>query len=261
MNTIKSTLISATLAAASASSLAAPLTERAKEYSVDAVTYQSVLLKPSKGGQTGVLLVPDWTGINEHARMQARRLAQQGRIVLIVDLYGKGVQTNGDPAKADAASAPLIKDRALATKRMQAALDALRAELPANAKVASVGYSFGALAALELARSGASISGTVAAWPVLANPTPSNTAQIRGPVLVLQGTQDMLAPLSALQTFAAEMDAAGKAYEVALYGGVKHAYTLTGIPNTPDNPLASDPVAAKKTAQQTDLFLALVLGK
>ena len=101
---------------------------------------------------------------------------------------------------------------------------------------------------------------TVAAWPVLANPMPANAKRIKGPVLVLQGTQDALAPLQTLQAFAAEMDAAGKAYEVSLFGGVKHGYTIPGIPNTSENLLASDAAAAQKTATQMDAFLNLTLG-
>jgi dienelactone hydrolase len=263
MTDLKSTLIAATLAAAATSTLAADTSfkQSALEYPIDATTYQSELFKPHSQAVGGVLLVPDWTGINDHARFQARRMAELGRIVLVVDLYGKNVRPGDDTKAADAASSPMINDRQLAQKRMQAALKALRTELPAGAKVVGMGYSFGALAALELARSGADVVGTVVAWPVLGNPTPDSAKKISGPVLVLQGTQDAYSPMPAVQAFAAEMDAASRSYEITLYGGAKHGFTIPGIPNTKENPLASDPAAAAKAAQQTDDFLNRVLGK
>jgi dienelactone hydrolase len=261
MTILKSALSTAALAVAASATLAAgpSFKQSFKEYALDATTYQSELFIPNAKPQGGVLLVPDWHGINDHARMQARRLAEQGRVVMIVDLYGKGVRPTTDALAAEAASTPMIKDRLLAQKRMRAALTALRTELPLNAKVVCMGYSFGALAALELARSGADVAGTVVVWPVLGNPTPENAQKIRGPVLVLQGTQDGFSPLSAVQAFASEMDAANRIYEINLYGAVKHGFTIPGIPNTGENPLASDPAAAAKVARQTDSFLRVLL--
>ncbi len=262
MTNMNLTLMTAAFSVATSNTVAAELgfKQSAVEYSIDAKVYQSELFKPNSKSSGGVLLVPDWHGINEHARMQARRLADLGRAVLIVDLYGKGTRPGEDSKAAEAAAAPLIKSRPLTQKRMQAALKALKTELPAGVSVVGMGYSFGALAALELARSGADVAGTVVAWPVLGNPTPENTQKIKGPVLVLQGTQDSFSPLSAVQAFATEMDGANRPYEVILYGGVKHGFTIPGIPNSKENPLASDVAASAKATQQTDDFLNRILS-
>ncbi len=256
---LKTALVVAGLTAATTFVAAAPLVEQTKDYQIEDVAYQSELIKPETALGGGVLLVPDWTGINEHARMQARHLAQAGRVVLIVDLYGKAMRPKTD-AEAQAASQPMIENRLLARKRMQAALNALKTELPHESSIASVGFSFGALAALELARGGSDIAGTVALWPVLNNPQPQNAASICAPVLVLQGTQDALSPLASVEAFAKEMDAAAKPYTVKLYGGVRHGFTLVNIPAAPGNPLASDPKAAADALLQTDAFLKQVLS-
>jgi dienelactone hydrolase len=258
VNKLETALVGASAAVASTLAAASTLAENNKEYQIGNVTYQAEMIRPNGVARGGVLLVPDWTGINEHARMQARHLAQQGHVVMIVDLYGKGVRPKDD-AQAQAASDPMINDRALARERMQVALTALKAELPDAAEVASVGFSFGALAALELARGGAAIAGTVALWPVLYNPQPLNAKEIRGPVLILQGTQDRIAPMAAVQAFAEEMDAASRPYRVTLYGGVKHGFTIPNIPDTPSNPLASNPRAAANALGQVDSFLGEVL--
>jgi dienelactone hydrolase len=44
--------------------------------------------------------------------------------------------------------------------------------------------------------------------------------------------------------FAAEMDRAGNAYRIVLYGGARHAFTVLGI-GVGDGPLAYSPDAAR----------------
>ncbi|MFY7865364.1 dienelactone hydrolase family protein [Roseateles sp.] len=236
-----------------AASAAAAVAESPLEYEIDGKPFSSELVRAaSKGslssseGVVGVLLTPDWTGINEHARLQARKLAQQGAVVLIVDLYGRGIRPQDD-SQAHAASAPLLADRMEVRRRMRAALSALQQQLPAGVPVKALGFSFGAMASLELGRGGAALSGVAVVWPVLHNPDAASARHISGPVLVIQGTRDGFSTLAQVQSFAEEMDAAGRRYEIVLFGGVKHGFTIPGLPNRPDHPLATDPAASDAT--------------
>ena len=43
-----------------------------------------------QGRRPGVLVVPEWWGLNDYARMRARMLAELGYTALAVDMYGDG---------------------------------------------------------------------------------------------------------------------------------------------------------------------------
>jgi len=44
----------------------------------------------AKGRRPGVLVVHEWWGHNEHARNQAKRLAQAGYVGFALDMYARG---------------------------------------------------------------------------------------------------------------------------------------------------------------------------
>jgi len=232
---------------------------RFAEYKIDGADYQSTWVA-AKDNKQGVLLIPSWIGINDYVSDEARRLAQQGHSVMIVDIFGKGIKpANNDEAKQ--LSDPMVADRSLARKRIGVALAEIRKRLPKGAKVAAVGYSFGGLIALELARHGADIKGTVSIWGVLDSPEADNTRAINNPVLILHGSKDIIAPLDSVSNFAQQMDAHHKAYEIVLYGGAGHAFTNPRVGADPQSPLRYDAQAANKAEASLDRFLAGIFAE
>ena len=55
----------------------------------------------AQGKRPGVLVVHEWWGLNQHARNQAKRLAEAGYVAFALDMYGKGKVTT-HPADAQA---------------------------------------------------------------------------------------------------------------------------------------------------------------
>jgi dienelactone hydrolase len=53
------------------------------------------------GKRPGVLVVPEWWGLNDYPRMRAKMLAQLGYVALAVDIYGDG-RVTADPKQAGA---------------------------------------------------------------------------------------------------------------------------------------------------------------
>lgn len=79
----------------------------------------------AKGQRPGVLVVHEWWGHNEHARNQARRLAEAGYVGFALDLYGKGkVATH--PKDAEAFVREATRDPAVMVARFNAARDQLK---------------------------------------------------------------------------------------------------------------------------------------
>jgi dienelactone hydrolase len=177
------------------------------------------------GKRPGVLVVHEWWGLNDYAKRRTRELAALGYLALAADMYGDGrvVQT---AEQAAALSAPFRSDRALARGRAAAALQRLREHpLCDPARLAAIGYCFGGMIVLELARSGAELAGVVSFHGSLATQTPATAGQLKARVLVCHGADDPFVSAGELAAFASEMRNAGADWQLVSYGGAVHSFT------------------------------------
>src|SRR4051812_40769308 len=53
----------------------------------------------AQGNAPGVLIIHEWWGHNDYARMRAKQLAEMGYVAFALDMFGKGVKAK-DPAEA-----------------------------------------------------------------------------------------------------------------------------------------------------------------
>ncbi len=180
-----------------------------------------------------VLVAHDWTGRRDLACQAAEEVARQGYIGFALDVYGKGVfGKDGDAEGNTALMSPFASDRALLRRRMKAALVASRNVPQADAtKVAAMGFCFGGMSVLELARSGADVLGVVSVHGLLF-PGDIANEDIKAKVLCLHGHDDPLVPPEQVLEFEKEMSSAGADWQLHAYGGTVHAFT---------NPRANDP--------------------
>lgn len=198
-------------------------------YQIDGQPYESRLVFDSgdASSRPGLLMAPNWMGVSEGAEKIAQSVAEQGYVVLLVDLYGQGTRPqNAD--QAGAAMMPLKNDRAELRKRMQAGLEQLlsQTDAPVDAdKVATFGFCFGGCCSLELARAGANLKAAVSFHGTLDTPNPADANNIKRSVLVLHGAADPLVPKEQLPAFEVEMDAAGIDWQLTSYGGAVHSFT------------------------------------
>lgn len=110
--------------------------------------------------------------------------------------------------------------------RANAGLEILKKHRLADAKhTAAIGYCFGGGTALELARSGADLSGAVSFHGNLDTPNPDDARNIKGKVLVLHGGDDPFVPSNQVVAFQDEMRKAGVDWHMITYGGAVHSFT------------------------------------
>jgi len=177
------------------------------------------------GVRPGIVLFPDARGLGEHAIDVARRLAMQGFVVLVADLYGNGTRAR-DMAHAMELMTQLRSDVTRWRGRAQAALEALSCEESVDrTRLAAIGYCFGGSTALELARSGADVAGIVSFHGGLSSPQPDDARNIRGKVLVCHGALDPLVPPAQVAAFEAQMSKTDVDWQLCVYGGALHAFT------------------------------------
>ncbi len=178
-----------------------------------------------------VLVAHDWTGRNEFACQKAELLAKMGYIGFALDMYGLArLGETTDEKKA--LMQPLVSDRPLLRARIRAALDVLMTmEEVDNSRIAAIGFCFGGLCVLDLAREGADIVGAISFHGLLAKPPELVNHKIKAKMLVLHGYDDPMVPPSQVNEFCQEMTEAHVDWQVHMYGHIQHAFT---------NPAAND---------------------
>jgi len=177
------------------------------------------------GKRPGVLVVHEWWGHNEHARNQARRLAEAGYVGFALDMYGKGKVTTR-PQDAQAFVSEVTKDPAVLAARFNAALEQLKRDPHVDTtRIAAIGYCFGGAVVLDMARAGTPLAAVVTFHGALATKTPAQPGKIKARILVLAGGADPFVPPEQIEGFKREMQAAGARFEVIVYPGAKHGFT------------------------------------
>ena len=189
----------------------------------------------------GILVFPEWWGLNDYPKHRAEQLAQLGYVAFAADMYGKNVTTD-NPAEAGKFSGQVKGDLDLMRARAQAALDILAKDPHVDRNhIAAIGYCFGGTVALELARSGADLAGVVSFHGGLDTARPEDAKNIKAKVLVCTGGEDAFVPPAQVAAFEDEMRQGNVNWQVIVYGGAHHAFTNPAadshhIPNIAYNP-------------------------
>ncbi|CAM3054180.1 Dienelactone hydrolase domain-containing protein [Sphingomonas antarctica] len=211
-----------------------------------------------------VLVGHTWGGQSDHERETADRLAALGYVGIAIDVYGKGRRgEHGTPtamAVNTALMTPFIQDRAMLRDRMLAAV-AFAKTIPGvdATRIAVMGYCFGGLCALDVARSGADdVRGAVSIHGIFAPPGFGEQAQITTKVLILHGWEDPMAKPDDVVMVAKELTEAGADWQLNAYGHAMHAYTAPGA-NMPERGLQYSESATRRSWQAIENFLAEVL--
>ncbi len=177
------------------------------------------------GPRPCVLVCHEGPGLDPHVRGRAVRLASLGYLAFALDYQGGGQPHERDEAMR--ALGELSADRARTKRIARAGLDVLLAQENADpARVAAIGYCFGGVLALELARDGADLQAIVGFHAGAPTPAPEESRNITGRVLYCWGSADPFVSREARLAFEDDLTEAGVAdWRIELYGGVGHCFT------------------------------------
>jgi dienelactone hydrolase len=214
------------------------------------VAYDDASAKP----KPCVLIAHDWSGRGEAFCNKAKELAQMGYVGFALDMYGDA-KLGFTTEERRALLTPIMSDRKTVVARMLAAYQTAKGLPEVNShKMAAMGYCFGGLCVLDLARSGADLKGVVSFHGLLAAPEQTVCEKIRAKVLVLHGYDDPMVKPAAVNQFAHEMTMKKVDWQIHMYGLTQHSFT---------NPEANDDTlglhynakADKRSWESTVLFL------
>jgi dienelactone hydrolase len=205
-----------------------------------------------QGKRPGILLLHRRDGMSELTLANAKMYAEQSYVVFAPDIFGKDVRPKTVP-EMQAQTALYTANRLLMRARAQAGFDLLRSNRMIDpSRIATVGYCFGGEVGIEFAETGAPIVGSVAIHGSFRGYPPEAAKNIHGPVLILHGAEDPVAPLSEVVALIDQLRASKVAFELNLYSGTQHGFS------TPKG--AAEERADKESKFATARFLKQVFG-
>ena len=211
-------------------------------YLVQDKQFKAFVAYPEQQNSPLVLIVHTWAGRDEFVQNKAIELAQEGFVAMAVDMYGDA-KVGASTEENQSMMAPLIEDREKLKSVITAAVETgKQLEGVDTSKIAAIGYCFGGLVVLDLARSGIDINGVVSFHGLLMGSDISDKG-IQTKVLVLHGERDPMVPLSMIDEFQQEMTEAQADWQLHSYGNAYHAFT---------NPDANDPDFGTQYNQNAD---------
>lgn len=217
------------------------------------------------GPRPAVLVAHTWGGQSDHERGTADKLAALGYVGIAIDVYGKGRRgEHGTPtamAVNTALMTPFMQDRAVLRDRLLAAVAFARTLDGVDpSRIAIVGYCFGGLCALDVARSGTTdVRGAVSIHGIFAPPAIGEQASIASKILILHGWDDPMAKPDDVQMVARELTDAGADWQLHAYGHAMHAFTAPSA-NMPERGLQYSEAATRRSWQATENFLGEIFG-
>ena len=177
------------------------------------------------GKRPGILVIPDWRGMTDYARMRSDMLAKLGYVAFAGDVYGKDVRptTVADYGK----QATMYKsDRPLFRERERAAYDILlKQPMVDPARIGAIGYCFGGTGVMEMAKDGLDLKGVVSFHGGLDASPLSPGATFTTKVLALCGADDPFENPADMTAFEQQLRDNKVDYQIVMYGHAVHAFT------------------------------------
>ncbi len=191
-----------------------------------------------------VMVAHAWGGCDGFAQSKAVQMAAQGYVGFAIDVYG-GAKLGADPAENEALMMPFLDDRKMLLKRLKAAVKAAKAlDQVDETALAVMGYCFGGLCALDLARSGIDLKAAIS-FHGLFNGNGLPAKKIKASVLALHGWDDPMVPPAAVTELGEELTKAKCDWQIHAYGDTKHAF-MVETANDPKNGVQYNAKAEKR---------------
>ncbi|MFN9719668.1 MAG: dienelactone hydrolase family protein [Planctomycetota bacterium] len=233
------------------------------EYKDSEVTLEGFIAWDSakSGRMPGVMVVHQWMGLTDYEKGRCRQLAELGYVAFAVDIYGQGIRPTSmqDAAKQ---SGIYKTDRQLYRHRLNLGLTQLKTHPNVAAdRVGAIGYCFGGTGVLELARSGAAVSGVVSFHGGLDSPTPADGRNIRSSILVCHGADDPFVPQKDIEAFTKELNEAKVDWQMINYSGAVHSFTQPMAGNDNSRGAAYNAKADKRSWEAMKAIFGEVLAR
>ena len=202
------------------------LTEN-KNYYVENINFKGYLAWDDSVSKCrpGVLVFPEWWGLNEYIQRRTELVAKLGYIAFGVDMYGDG-KTVDNPEEAGSLMNAVLEDKQIIKARVEGAYNVLKEHaLSDSERLGAIGYCFGGAMVLNMARMGMDLRAVVSFHGALDSFFKPLPGDVKAKVLVCHGEVDEFISKEAVEQFKSEMDIAGADYEFISYQGAFHGFS------------------------------------
>ena len=214
---------------------------------------------PAAGAARATIIVfPTVAGITPLETGFAQTLNAKGYHVFLADLYGKAFR-GCERAVGAQQMQRLRSNRAALGNRLLSVVETVRALPEATPTIIAIGFCFGGLCALDLARTGIDIAG-VAAFHGLFDPTGLPPRPIKAMVIAFHGWDDPMVPPAKVVALGRELSEAGADWQIHAYGHTVHAFTNPDADKFGNPATRFSPVASRRAWAALDDFLGEILA-
>lgn len=184
----------------------------------------------------GVVLIQEWWGIEPHIRSVAQRLASEGFVVAVPDLYHGKIATEPDDAMKMIMMLTRNVDRA--AREIIGALETLKARSNVDPKkLGLIGFCVGGFLTFTVAARYSDLGAAVPFYAGGYDPTPEDVVKVNAPILAIYGSQDQSIPMPQVEKIERMYKEAGKDITVKVYDA-GHAFL------NPDHGMGNEEAAA-----------------
>jgi len=177
------------------------------------------------GKRPGLIVLPEWWGVNGYLRRRARDLASLGFVAMATDVYG-GAREAADSTEAGSLTGELFKDDAALGVILKTAYEQLCAHPMVDPeRIGAMGYCLGGALALHTARLGVSLRGVASFHGALSSTYKAIPGEFKASVLICHGEEDSMISIEDQTAFHNEMQYLGVDYQFISYPNAKHGFT------------------------------------
>lgn len=230
------------------------------EYKDGNQVLSGISVTPSKSlkNKSGILILPAWMGIDDHAKDSANRLAAMGYTTFVADIYGVD-QRPKDYSEAGKKAGYFKKNIKEYQTRIQLAYDQLIKQGANPEDIVVIGYCFGGTGAIESARTNMKVKGIVSFHGGLSRDEARTIETITPKVLVLHGADDPYESKEEIEKFQTEMRTAKADWQMVYYANAVHSFTDKNAGNDNSKGAAYNEKAEKRSWEAMLTFLKEVL--
>lgn len=197
-----------------------------------------------------IIVCHAWNGRDAFVQEAIEKIASWGYIGFALDVYGKGILGKSMEENAKL-KAPFLKDRQMLQKRL---LKGLEAAKEFGNVIGVLGFGFGGLCALDLARSDPTLKGVISIYGHFEEAEGLKNSSIQAKVLLLHGADDPIVPVQDLNTFRDDLVQNKIPLEIHIFENTLHAF-MNPYVNNPTSGVQFQPTSAEKTWELVKSFL------
>ncbi|MCE5318385.1 MAG: dienelactone hydrolase family protein [Parachlamydia sp.] len=223
------------------------------------VELEGYLALPSRTRAPLVILCHAWRGRDAFICEKVDQIAELGYAGFALDMYGKDVLGKTKEENA-ALKKTFMDDRASLQRRLLKGYETA-CSLPHvdTTRIAAIGFGFGGICALDLARSGVPLAGAVSIYGHFDPPQNCPVHPIQAKILILHGFADPISPMDTLLALQEEMERDKVDWQTCLFGNTQHAFA-TPSAQDPDAGILYKASSAKRAWRTIETFLEEVLS-